>query len=113
MPELPEMQALAERLDVALSGAALVRVTPLQFSSLKTVSPSYDASEGRTVKQIWRRGKYNIIDLEGGRIMFHLSQGGRVDLETPPKATRPKMGVVRFVWDNSTAVFIKEFGTER
>jgi formamidopyrimidine-DNA glycosylase len=113
MPELPEMQALAERLDAALQGSALVRVTPLQFSSLKTVVPAYDSLISKKVAKVWRRGKYNIIDLDGGRLMFHLSQGGRVDLESPPKATRPKLGVVRFVWDNSTSLFIKEFGTER
>ncbi len=113
MPELPEMQALAERLDAALVGSSLVRVVPLQFSALKTVTPAFDSAVGKRVERVWRRAKYNIIDLEGGRLMFHLSQGGRLDLEAPPKATRPKMGVVRFVWDNSTAVFIKEFGTER
>jgi formamidopyrimidine-DNA glycosylase len=113
MPELPEMQALAERLDAALSGARIARITPLQFSALKTVGPTPDEMAGRSVTRVWRRGKYNIVELDGGRLMFHLSQGGRVDLESPPKATRPKIGVVRFVFDNSTAVFVKEFGTER
>ena len=36
MPELPEMQALAERLDEALAGAELERITPIQFSAAKT-----------------------------------------------------------------------------
>src|SRR5450756_1508691 len=42
MPELPEMQALAERLDVALAGSVVARVDPLGFTALKTVTPGPD-----------------------------------------------------------------------
>ena len=38
MPELPQMQALAERLDAELAGAQLVGVETLGFSALKTVN---------------------------------------------------------------------------
>ena len=40
MPELPEMQALSERLDAALSDRALSRTDLLGFSSLKTFAPT-------------------------------------------------------------------------
>jgi len=43
----------------------------------------------------------------------HLSQGGRVDVESPPKSTRPKFGVVRFLFDGRPSVLVKEFGTEK
>ena len=33
---------------------------------------------------------------DGNRVMFHLSQAGRVDIESPQKKTRPKGAVVRF-----------------
>ena len=39
MPELPQMQALAERLGDALTGKVLEGVEPLGFSALKTVVP--------------------------------------------------------------------------
>ena len=39
MPEIPEMQALAERLDVAVGGRVLTGVQPLQFAALKTFAP--------------------------------------------------------------------------
>jgi formamidopyrimidine-DNA glycosylase len=113
MPELPEMQALAERLEAALVGTALAGVEPLQFSALKTVVPPFDALVGRTVGGVGRRGKYLLIDFGGPRIALHLSQGGRVDLEDPPKRTRPKGAVVRLRFDDGPAVLVKEFGTER
>ena len=37
----------------------------------------------------------------------------RVDVEDPPKATKPKQGVVRLRFDDRPSVLVKEFGTER
>jgi formamidopyrimidine-DNA glycosylase len=108
------MQALAERLDAALSGATLTAVEPLQFSALKTVVPAADAGVGHTVEQIGRRGKYLLFDLaDGPRMIVHLSQGGRVDLEEQTKRTRPKGAVVRLRFEGGPDVLVKEFGTER
>ncbi|HVE93210.1 MAG TPA: DNA-formamidopyrimidine glycosylase family protein [Actinomycetota bacterium] len=113
MPELPEMQALAERLDVLLRGAVLESVTPLQFSALKTFDPAPEEVCGRPVLSVSRRGKYVIVDLDGLRLVFHLSQGGRVDIEDPPKSSRPKFGVMRLSFRDRPSVLVKEFGTER
>jgi formamidopyrimidine-DNA glycosylase len=113
MPELPEMQALAERLHTALAGAPVARLTPLNFSGLKTVVPAYDSLVGRTVDAVGRRGKYLVAELGGPRLMIHLSQGGRVDVEDPPKTTKPKNGVVRIAVEGRPSVLVKEFGTER
>jgi formamidopyrimidine-DNA glycosylase len=112
MPELPEMQALSERLNELLEGARLVRVMPLQFSGLKTVAPMYDTLNGQLVRSVGRRGKFLIVELERSRVLVHLSQGGRIDIEKQPKTTRPKGSVVRFGFDR-TGVLVKEFGTER
>ena len=113
MPELPEVQALAERLDAAVAGAPLTAAVILQFSALKTFDPPPESVVGRTVEGVGRRGKFLVFDLGGPRILVHLSQGGRIDVEDPPKSTRPKGGVVRFVFDCRPSVLVKEFGTER
>ena len=107
------MQALAERLEAFLGRSALAGYEPHQFSALKTFAPPPEELGGRTLERIDRRGKYVLLDFGGKRIAFHLSQGGRVDVEEPPKKTRPKGAVVRFRFDADKAVLIKEFGTER
>ena len=112
MPELPEMQALAERLGEHIQGKTLRRIEPLQFSALKTVSPGPQELFGKEVARVGRRGKYVFLDVDGPRLMFHLSQGGRVDIEDPAKTTRPKGSVARFVFVGP-AVLIKEYGTDR
>ena len=112
VPELPEMQALAERLDEQFAGAKLQRVMPLQFSSLKTVTPMYDTLNGQKLIDVGRRGKFLVLELERARVLVHLSQGGRVDIEKQAKTTRAKGSVVRFAFDQG-GLLVKEFGTER
>ena len=107
------MQALAERLADAVGGAEFEGAQPISFSGLKTFAPAPETLAGRALASVGRRGKYLILDFAGPRILVHLSQGGRVDLETPPKSTRPKFGVVRFLFDGRPSVLVKEFGTER
>ncbi|MDQ4143098.1 MAG: Fpg/Nei family DNA glycosylase [Actinomycetota bacterium] len=113
MPELPEVQALAERLDDAFGGSIWKGAQVIQFSGLKTFDPPPEQLVGREVRSVGRRGKFVIMELDGLRVLFHLSQGGRVDLEDPPKSTRPKFGVVRFLFEDRPAILLKEFGTER
>lgn len=113
MPELPEMTALAERLDAIVRGHALEGADPLQFSALKTVQPGAHEVTGRTVEEVGRRGKYLVFDLDGPRILVHLSQGGRVTIEDPPKRTRPRTGVVRFRFADAPSILVVEYGTER
>ncbi len=107
------MQGLAERLAAAVTGKELARIDPLQFSSLKTFSPPHDELYGNTLDHVWRRGKYVLLNFGGPNIAFHLSQGGRVDIEDPPKATKPKGAVVRFRFADGPSVLIKEFSTDR
>jgi formamidopyrimidine-DNA glycosylase len=113
VPELPEVQALAERLTGAVAGAPFAGAVPLQFSALKTVAPAPESLAGATLERVGRRGKFVVMEFGGPRILFHLSQGGRVDVEDPPKQTRPKGAVVRFRFEDRPSILVKEFGTER
>jgi formamidopyrimidine-DNA glycosylase len=116
------MQALAERLADVLTGRVLERADPLGFSALKTVVPAPGAFVGATVEAVTRTGKYLVLDFGAiGRVLVHLSQAGRVDVESPPKSTRAKGSVVRFVFSGSVSdpdtvpvgILVREYGHER
>lgn len=113
MPELPEIQGLVERLEAAVGGAPFAGAVALQFSALKTVTPGPESLVGRTLERVSRRGKFAVLEFGGPRLLFHLSQGGRVDIEDPPKTTKPKGSVVRLRFEGRPSVLIKEYGTER
>jgi formamidopyrimidine-DNA glycosylase len=113
VPELPEVQALAERLDETIAGAELAGLDQLQFSSLKTYEPKPASILGRTVERVGRRGKFLALELGGPRLLVHLSQGGRIDVESPPKSTKPRGSVLRIRTALRPSVLVKEFGHER
>jgi formamidopyrimidine-DNA glycosylase len=116
------MQALAERLDALLSGQVLRRSDLLGFSSLKTYAPSPSDLAGHTLDAVTRRAKYLVWQFDDGRrIVLHLSQAGRLDVEIPPKKTKPRGAVARFVFGpgpsgldgEGTGILIREYGTQR
>jgi formamidopyrimidine-DNA glycosylase len=114
MPEMPEVQALAERVGETVAGATLDGFDLLQFSSLKTVTPRPAELVGRRLESVGRRGKYLVLDFErGDRMLVHLSQGGRIDIEAPPKSTKPRGSVARFRFADRPSLLVKEFGKER
>src|SRR5690242_16888512 len=114
MPEAPQMQALAERIGEWLEGAVFEGYEPLGFTGLKTVTPAPESLIGAALVRIDRRAKYVTLHFDNDlRVMFHLSQAGRLDFEEPPKKTRPKGAVVRWKFSGDRAVLLREFGTER
>lgn len=114
MPEMPEVQALAERLDEVFAGAAFEGFDLLQFSSLKTVTPRPADLAGRSLSGVGRRGKYLVMTVDGAtRMLVHLSQGGRIDVETPPRSTKPRGAVARLRFERRPSLLVKEFGKER
>lgn len=113
MPELPEMRALAERLEARLRGTVLESVRAFSFSFLKTVRPAPEALVGDTVSSLHSRGKYLVWSFsEDLRALVHLGNAGRLDLEVPPKATKPKGALARLAFDGQ-AVLLREHGSER
>jgi formamidopyrimidine-DNA glycosylase len=113
MPEFPAVHALAERLVPLVRGVQLARIEPLHFSALKTVEPPPSDLEGRTIKSVASRGKYLVFDLDGPRLLVHFSQGGRLVVEDPPKATRPRNGVLRLRFGRPPSLLVVEYGSER
>ncbi|HZB39515.1 MAG TPA: DNA-formamidopyrimidine glycosylase family protein [Ilumatobacter sp.] len=112
MPELPEVQAHAERLAADYTGRVLKRFQPLTFTALKTAAPSPDAAYGQAVTGVGRRGKFILLDFESVQFAVHLMQGGRL-LVDPKQSAKPRGGQARFVFDEGPALLLTEAGTER
>lgn len=113
MPELPEVQAHAERLERAYAGAVLARFEPLTFTALKTFDPRPESAVGATVASVGRRGKYLLLDLGDTTFVVHLMQGGRL-VADPKGSKRPRFGIARWWWDGDLpALLLTEAGTER
>ena len=94
MPELPEVQAHAERLDREFRGRPYVGFDLLSFSSLKTVAPSPDDALGHRVGRVGRRGKHLLVEVGPVTFVVHLMQGGRLVPDTK-LAAKPRNGRLR------------------
>ncbi|MCU1455739.1 MAG: Formamidopyrimidine-DNA glycosylase [Acidimicrobiales bacterium] len=112
MPELPEVQAHAERLDSAFAGAEIERFSPLSFTALKTAIPSPEAAVGQRLVFVGRRGKYLLLDVGGLTFVVHLMQGGRLRVDEAQKA-KPRGGIARWRFTDGRALLLTEAGTER
>ena len=111
MPELPELQAHAERLDAWLAGATLERFTPLTFTALKTAVPPPEAAVGATLDAVGRRGKHLLLRTEPLVFVVHLMQGGRLKVDTG-KAARPRGGLARWTFSGGRNLLLTEAGKE-
>jgi len=125
------MQALAERFHELFAGSAFAGAVPFAFSALKTFDPPPESLVGHEVAAVGRRGKFVVMEFDrrsepsgheflavpeagpGPRLLLHLSQAGRPEVEPTPKTTKPRGAIVRFRFEGRPAVLIKEYGTER
>ena len=128
MPELPEIQAHAERLAESFGGRVLERFEPLTFTALKTAVPDPSGAAGMTLAGVQRRGKHLLLrfspagsegkpggaDGSDGGLTFvvHLMQGGRL-VPDEKMSRKPRFGIARWRFEDSPAMLLTEAGTER
>jgi formamidopyrimidine-DNA glycosylase len=112
MPEMPEVQAHAERLTDDFAGAELARFTPLAFTALKTFSPGPETLHGHELVDVGRRGKHLLLRFEPATFVVHLMQGGRL-LVDEKQSRKPRNGQARWTFADGRALLLTEAGTER
>lgn len=97
MPEIPEVEALAEALSGRTVGHRIGRVALAELSALKTFDPALSALVGSVVDDITRRGKFIVwclvtADGEQLYLVIHLSRAGWIRWSDKPSNTPPKPG---------------------
>ena len=112
MPELPEVQAHAERLTEAFRGAVLERFIPISFTALKTFDPPPEDAVGRPLDGVGRRGKYLLLGFGDRTFVVHLMQGGRLRVDDK-QAAKPRGGLARWRFEDGRALLLTEAGTEK
>jgi formamidopyrimidine-DNA glycosylase len=92
MPELPEVEITARRLDGALRGAAIESAQAPGINALRSFDPPLTALAGRTIAGVRRRGKHLIVEIDGVAdsddaaggaelaLLIHLMSAGRLQL---------------------------------
>jgi formamidopyrimidine-DNA glycosylase len=112
MPELPELQAHAERLTDGFAGDPLVRFQALSFTALKTADPPPSAAFDLPLVNVGRRGKYLLLAFEPCAFVVHLMQGGRLRVDEKQSA-KPRGGLARWGFEDGRALLLTEMGKEK
>ena len=95
MPELPEMEITARRLDRALGGETIESATAPGINALKTFDPPLQALVGATFTGARRRGKLLLLDVDAPDrgplvLLAHLMSAGRMQLLDKRASLRDK-----------------------
>jgi formamidopyrimidine-DNA glycosylase len=116
MPELPEVEALARRLDERTRGRSVERLELASVSALKTYEPPISALKGEAFGGVERRGKYVCMRIGRNWLVVHLARGGWVRWREKLTASpgRPGRGPLALRVGLGTDGFdITEMGTEK
>ncbi|MGW1742737.1 Fpg/Nei family DNA glycosylase [Nocardia sp. NPDC001965] len=121
MPELPEVEALAQFLREHAVGAVVGRIDIAALSAIKTFEPPVTALSGRDVTGAGRWGKFLGMDCGGLWLITHLSRAGWLRWTDNPAVSPPKPGrgplalrVHFFTREGDTPAFdLTEAGTKK
>ena len=114
MPELPEVEITARRLDAALRGALVESALAPGINALKTFDPPLAALEGATVQGVRRRGKHLIVDVDAGlAVLVHLMSAGRLQLFDKRAGPRDRTSRLLVRLADGRELRLREFGTRQ
>lgn len=117
MPELPEVQALADFLQERVSGRVVTDVELGSIAVLKTFDPPPDALVGAPVDRVSRHGKFLDLDVDGTHLVFHLARAGWLRWYDQVPATRVRPGkspiALRVRLDDDAGFDLTEAGTRK
>jgi len=118
VPELPEVEALAQDLRGRLVGRAISRIDLAAFSALKTFDPPLHALHGTLVDDVTRHGKFLDIDASGVHLVIHLARAGWIRWrdEVPALPAKPSSKnplAARIVIDDEAGLDVTEAGTKK
>ena len=100
MPELPEVQAHAERLTERLHAATgWPGSSRIKFTALKTAVPPPDEAYGHALEGVGRRGKYLLMEFAPLTFVVHLMQGGRLK-DDEKQSLKPRGGQARWRFED-------------
>jgi formamidopyrimidine-DNA glycosylase len=114
MPELPEVEITARRLDAALRGAGIESAVSPSVNTLKTFDPPLAALAGREVTAVGRRGKHLVVEVSGDlSLLIHLMSAGRLQLFERRASLRDRTSRLLVRIDDGRELRLREFGTRQ
>ena len=118
MPELPEVEITARRLNAALAGAEVESALAPGMVALKSIKPPLDALVGTRIESVRRIGKMPVVEFGGAGdgsldLLVHLMSAGRLQLFDKRASLRDRASRVLIRLTDGRELRLREFGTKQ
>jgi formamidopyrimidine-DNA glycosylase len=117
VPELPEVEITARRLDAALTGVGVESALAPGMVALKSIDPPLSAVAGYAVERIRRVGKMPVVEFGGGEeplaLLVHLMSAGRLQVYDKRASLRDRTARVLVRLADGRELRLREFGTKQ
>jgi formamidopyrimidine-DNA glycosylase len=113
VPELPEVEITARRLDAGVKGAEVESALAPGMVTMKTFDPPLDALAGRTLDGVRRVGKMLAVDAGDLTLLVHLMSAGRLQLFDKRASLRDKSSRLLLRLPGGGELRLREFGTQQ
>jgi formamidopyrimidine-DNA glycosylase len=113
MPELPEVEITARRLDAALRGATVESALAPGMNVMKTFEPPLEALVGREVTGVRRVGKMPVVEFGDLALLIHLMSAGRIRVFDKRASLKDRASRILIRLEDDRELRLREFGTKQ
>ena len=113
MPELPEVEITARRLNAALEGTEIESVLAPGMVTMKTFDPPLEALAGRAITRVGRAGKMLVVEAGDLALLIHLMSAGRLQLWDKRASLRDRASRLLVRIADGRELRLREFGTQQ
>jgi formamidopyrimidine-DNA glycosylase len=113
VPELPEVEITARRLNRELAGHTVESALAPGMVTMKTFDPPISELAGREITAVRRAGKMPIVEFGDLSLLIHLMSAGRLQLFDKHASLRDKRSRLLLRIDDGRELRLREFGTQQ
>ncbi len=113
MPELPEVEITARRLDSVLGGACVESAVAPGMNVMKTFDPPLEELVSRRVSGVRRVGKMIVVEFGDLALLLHLMSAGRLRSFDRRASPRDRASRVLIRLEDGRELRLREFGTKQ
>jgi formamidopyrimidine-DNA glycosylase len=113
MPEIPEVEITARRLDRSLSGIEIESALAPGMVTMKTVDPPLSAVAGQSIEGVRRIGKMPVVEIGELSLLVHLMSAGRLQVFDKRASMRDRRSRLLIRLSDGRELRLREFGTKQ
>ena len=113
MPELPEVEIVARRLDAALAGSEVESALAPGMNVMKTFDPPIEALAGRELTGVRRIGKMPVVEFGDLALLLHLMSAGRLRAFDKRASIKDRSSRILVRLSDGRELRLRELGTKQ